>query len=328
MLDSYQVPEKVRGWFVGLIQGAIETCTVEQDRLEVIQWLSAVRATLDASTGSTLDKAREVYAMMNTRRTIGVVFNGLGEALRNYRDADLPLGVKIALPVTLGAMGVIGGQGAGIAALGGAIGVPALLMVFIGTAGITSIIETFLGQSEARNYVTLVLTMIARDEVLRRASKQLRDAMANQPVSPQMQALPDDDDPLRESLLTMDPFDFERHVMAHFERAGCMAWVTRRSNDLGVDGFARHQKALIVVQCKRYGAAQPVGRPTVQQLKGVVEENQADVGYLVTTGRFTENCRESALLGKNIVLVDLDELIRWEKHGLTLNDQSQPNASE
>lgn len=71
--------------------------------------------------------------------------------------------------------------------------------------------------------------------------------------------------------------------MSFFLAADKVAQATKKSNDMGGDGFARHPDGLIVVQCKRYGPANLVGRPAVQQFKGVIKENDALRGYLVTT---------------------------------------------
>lgn len=109
----------------------------------------------------------------------------------------------------------------------------------------------------------------------------------------------------------MSPVDFECHVMAFFQDMGLLAWVTKQSNDAGVDGFARHASGLIVVQCKRNALDNSVGRPVVQQFKGVVEENKAWRGYVVTTSYFTSGAVESAALNEQIVLVDMTELVAW-----------------
>ena len=50
--------------------------------------------------------------------------------------------------------------------------------------------------------------------------------------------------------------------MSFFQAAGLMAWVTKKTGDGGVDGFARHSEGLIIVQCKRY-TDKPVGGPDV-----------------------------------------------------------------
>jgi len=67
----------------------------------------------------------------------------------------------------------------------------------------------------------------------------------------------------------------------------------------------------MIVQCKRNSNDNKVGRPTIQQFKGVIEEQNALRGYVVTTSTFTEEARESAELSEKIVLVDLDALVRW-----------------
>jgi hypothetical protein len=54
-----------------------------------------------------------------------------------------------------------------------------------------------------------------------------------------------------------------------------------------------------------------VGRPTVQQFKGVVEEHNAHRGYVITTSAFTDEAIASAALTSKIVLVAMDDLVRW-----------------
>ena len=123
--------------------------------------------------------------------------------------------------------------------------------------------------------------------------------------------LPEEENALREKLAAMDPYDFERHVMSFFQAHGLLAWVTKKSNDAGVDGFARHPEGLIIVQCKRNDPNNPVGRPDIQKLKGVIEENEAWRGYVVTTSRFTKGAKESASKNDKIVLADMDILASW-----------------
>jgi hypothetical protein len=92
---------------------------------------------------------------------------------------------------------------------------------------------------------------------------------------------------------------------------GLEAWATRKSNDFGVDGFAIHSDGLIIVQCKRNSADNKVGRPTIQQFKGVAEEQNAYRGYFITTSAFTEDAIASAALTEKIILVGMDHLVRW-----------------
>jgi len=92
--------------------------------------------------------------------------------------------------------------------------------------------------------------------------------------------------------------------------------VTKKSNDAGVDGFARHSSGLIIVQCKRNAINNTVGRPIIQQFKGVIEENEAWRGYVVTTSSFTNEAIESAAKNDKIMLIGLSELLDWHLQGI------------
>ncbi len=76
-----------------------------------------------------------------------------------------------------------------------------------------------------------------------------------------------------------------------------------------------HPDGLIVVQCKRNSEDNAVGRPIVQQFKGVIEEQKAFRGYIVTTSRFTEEARSSAEQNDRIRLIDWQELLVWHERG-------------
>lgn len=306
--------DTLRQWIAGLFIRTLASLSTEPDRMEVLAWLALVREVVADDSLTRAEKARQIYRIIDSRRTARLFIGGIVKAVKNYHRSNLPWSIKVALPVTFGAAFVVGGGGAGIAAMGGAVGLPALLLIFLGSAGLTSVIEAFLTKPESRNYIGVVMAMIARDEALRHAAK-LREAMAADPVEPQRMSMPDEAKALRETLLSMNPFDFERHVMSFFQDAGMLAWVTKQSNDAGVDGFARHPQGLILVQCKRHGPDNPIGRPTVQQFKGVIEENQAWRGYLVTTSRFTADAVESAVKNEKIVLVDMDALAQWHYGG-------------
>lgn len=173
-------------------------------RLKAISWLTLAREILDDSNLTRLEKTQRIYQIVDTRAVLGMIGTKLTEILEN-----LPLAMKVALPVTLIAVPFVGGSGAGIAAFGSAIGVPVLLIVFLGLAGITSILETFIGKSEARDYISVVLAMIAQDEVLRRTRHYLRSAMITEPVKPHRFDVSKDakalqDDLLLKSILTLN----------------------------------------------------------------------------------------------------------------------------
>jgi len=315
---SIDIVSKIRGWIVNLFVKAINSCSCEQDRLEVISWLALIREILANSSLSFQDKVKDIYRLTDSKKTIQIVFRSVVKAVENYKNADLPWPVKIAIPATLAAATFVGGQGIGLAAFGGAIGMPVLILIFLGTAGITAVIESFFGKSQSRDYISVIMALIARDEVLRRTKKAMKEAMSSEPAEPKQSAMPTEENELREKLAEMDFFDFERHVMSFFQSKGILAWVTKKSNDAGVDGFARHPCGLIVVQCKRYATDNRVGRPVIQQFKGVIEENEAWRGYIVTTSYFTDEAKESASKNDRVILADMDILVEWHIKGFQL----------
>lgn len=309
---------KIREWLISLFVKAIESCSTEQDRLDVISWLTLMREVVTDSSLSFQAKAKKIHSLINSKKAVQIVFHSVVKTVENYKNSDLPLPVKIAIPATLGAAAIVGGHGVGIVAFGGGIGMPILVLVFLGAAGITSVLEVFLGQSESKDYISVVMALIARDEILRRAKKSMKDAMTAEAAEPKASVMPIEEKELRKKLEEMDFFDFEKHVMSFFQNNGMMAWVTKKSNDAGVDGFARHPSGLIVVQCKRYTATNPVGRPAIQQFKGVVEENEAWRGYVVTTSYFTEEAKESADKNDRLILIDMNTLVKWHTDGFLI----------
>ncbi|WP_186407579.1 restriction endonuclease [Candidatus Accumulibacter aalborgensis] len=316
-MASQNAPIKaVKGWVVSLFVQAISSCSIEQDRMDAVAWLATAREFLGNDGWSTASKAKKIYALTDSRRLAKGVFRSVSQAYRSYKNADMPLAVKIAIPVTLSAGAILGGPSVGIAGFGSAIGMPILLVIFLGAAGITSVLEAVLSNSEARNYVSIVAYMIAKDEILRRSSHEMRKAMSEEIMSPRRQECRSGDSEVQTMLFRMNPYDFEKHVMSFFQDAGLLAWATKKSNDAGVDGFARHSNGLIVVQCKRNAEENGVGRPTIQQFKGVVEENSAWRGYIVTTSYFTDEAVKSASKNASVILIDRGKLLEWHRSGI------------
>jgi restriction system protein len=300
----------IKAWLIGLFASAIKHTSRPEDRVVAIRWLSQSRDIV-ASDMRPVVKFKQLNALINSRTTIVAITKSVSETVMNYRKSSLPLSMKIALPATLAAIPLIGGHAAGIAAFGGALGVPVLLLIFLGAAGITSIIESVVTSPEAHIHIAEIIDVIIGDEQLRRASAEMKAAMKAQPTDPKHFATPVEELARRQFLLTMDPYDFERHCMSFFQKAGLVAWTTPPSNDLGADGFARHRDGLIVVQCKRNSTDNKVGGPIIQQFKGVIEEHGAYRGYVITTSAFTERAEASAALTDKIALVAMDDLMLW-----------------
>jgi len=309
VLDN--VTNGIKAWLVGRFASAINHTTRPEDRVLAIRWLSQSRDVV-ASDVRSIEKLKQLNALINSRTAIVAIAKSVSEAVSNYRKSSLPWSMKIALPATLAAIPLVGGHAAGIAAFGGALGVPVLVLVFLGTAGITSIIEAVVTSPEAQTHIAEIIDVIIEDERLRRTSAQMKAAMKDQPMDPTRFPMPLEEIALRQYLLSMDPFDFEHHSMSFFQGAGFIkACVTPKSNDFGLDGWALHDDGLVVVQCKRNSTENKVGRPTIQQFKGVVEEQNAYRGYVITTSSFTEDAIASAALASKVMLVAMDDLVRW-----------------
>jgi hypothetical protein len=311
-----EVTANLHGWLINLFISSIKNVSKEEDRQEILRWLDLSRQVID-SDKSTKDKFSELYALMDAKKTAQIVLNSIVESVKNYKNADLPLAVKVAIPLTLLAVPVIGGQGAGVAALGSAIGLPVLLLIFLGSAGITSIIEAFVGNAQARPYLGAMMALIAHDEMLRQIRAAIKNGTQGAPREPIRSEMPEDEIALRAKLIAMEPFEFENHVMSFFRDAGLDTVVTPRSNDGGIDGFAKRPDGhLIVVQCKRYSET-PIGRPDIHQFRDAIEEYEAWRGYFVTTSHFTDPAMKSADLSRKIILIEMDKLVHWHKSAPT-----------
>lgn len=261
------------------------------------------------------DNATKPYTSVDTRKT-QIGRSGVVEGAKSYW-ANLSLALKVSVPLTLLAWLFIGDKGAGIAAFGTAIGLPVILLVFLGATAIVAVFEPIVRHPNARPYLAVVLGLIAHDVIMRQILAAIKNGSQGPPKEPVRSKMPENEREIQEKLLAMNAYDFESHVMSFFKSAGMIASVTQKSNDNGVDGFARHPEGLIVVQCKRYGPENLVGSPAAQQFWGVVLQHEAWRGYFVTTSQFTAGAVKTAELSKKIVLVDMNEFVRWHQSGPT-----------
>ncbi len=108
------------------------------------------------------------------------------------------------------------------------------------------------------------------------------------------------------SLDVMDWFEFEQFIAHLFELLdiGKTERVLRGS-DAGRDIILRSNDGKIIVECKHHPKG-TVGRPTVRKLHSAVIISKAKKGYLVTTGKFSDNATVYAKnLGSLFELIDL-----------------------
>ena len=121
-------------------------------------------------------------------------------------------------------------------------------------------------------------------------------------------------DPCR--LLRLDPRRFEELVAELLVRDGMEVQLTRASRDGGRDILASCRRPtgnhLFLVECKRYSPARPIGVGIVRALYGVVEQERATAGLLVTTSRFTTDAKAFvAPLKYRMSLTDYEQLVEW-----------------
>jgi restriction system protein len=311
--------ESLRVQLVSTIIAGIRAVSADRDREDVLQWFGMARSTLGDPKLTKTEVATQLYGSIDTLRVAKLIINIVTTSLRNFQHSNLPLSLKIALPVTAIGTAIVGAEGAGIAAFGGAIGAPVALLLFLGTAGATSVLEAFVKDHRIRDPLTKLMLKFVEFETTRRARKELLDTIRADAMTPERNVVPSEQSELQAALLQMDPVEFERHVMSFFAESGYPTGLTARSNDYGVDGYVFHPDGLIVVQCKKYSPTNPVGRPTIQQFKGVVEEQGALRGYVVTTSRFTDEAIESAEKSPRIVLVDCNQLCKWHETGFRMD---------
>ena len=120
---------------------------------------------------------------------------------------------------------------------------------------------------------------------------------------------------IRETLETIDPYDFEELVKYLLQNMGYEnVEVTKKANDGGVDVIADIEVGITsireVVQVKRFKST--VSRPILDQLRGSLHRFDAVQGTIITTGKFTKDAQGAAFErgAPPITLIDGDRLIQ------------------
>jgi HJR/Mrr/RecB family endonuclease len=119
-----------------------------------------------------------------------------------------------------------------------------------------------------------------------------------------------------EGLIRLASRRFEELVAELLIREGMRVYLTPPTKDGGIDIFAETDtifgKHLYLVECKRYAKTNPVGVSIVRALYGVIEDQNATKGVIVTTSDFTKGAKNFNDLHKNRMdLRNYDSLVRW-----------------
>ena len=137
-----------------------------------------------------------------------------------------------------------------------------------------------------------------------------------------------DDQQDLESLRATPWKDFEYLVAEAYRRQGyAVDYSLGKGADGGVDLVLRKDGRKVLVQCKQWKTFS-VGRPVLQQMAGIRNDEQADEVIVVTTGQFTGDARAYAE-GKPIRLVDgprLLELVKGVQAGIVNGPQREAEA--
>lgn len=121
----------------------------------------------------------------------------------------------------------------------------------------------------------------------------------------------------------LHPRDFETVTAGMFERLGFKVKQTPFVKDGAVDAFLWKDGKQFLLECKRYSDGVLVGQRDTRMLHSAINENNANGGYFVTTGRFTKDAlRFASSVG--ITPVDQDALLRlmFESVPTAANDVS------
>lgn len=116
---------------------------------------------------------------------------------------------------------------------------------------------------------------------------------------------------VKNSLQQLSGVQFEQLCQELLQRMEFSVKTTTVTGDGGIDLLAFNSKPMLkgkyIIQCKRYIGS--VGVSMVRDLYGVVTDERANKGILITTGKFTASAIDFAS-DKNLELIDGDVLIK------------------
>ncbi|WP_161596594.1 restriction endonuclease [Salinigranum halophilum] len=116
----------------------------------------------------------------------------------------------------------------------------------------------------------------------------------------------------QDDLLQFSPPGFEHLLGTYWSTQEHAVRVTQESQDCGVDLFVRTTRGnTLAVQAKRYDPDNPVGISTVQRTAGLREDFDVDRCLVVTSGRFTQQARQSAARNDAVSLVPGGIFTEW-----------------
>ncbi len=113
-----------------------------------------------------------------------------------------------------------------------------------------------------------------------------------------------------ELLIESNPYEFEGTIAKLYIKLGYKVKQTPKSNDKGKDLIMQKSGKKYLVECKRYSKNNLVSRPELQKFYAACVEENAEIGYFITTSDFTSSAKKypNDIFNK-IVLINGQSLI-------------------
>lgn len=111
----------------------------------------------------------------------------------------------------------------------------------------------------------------------------------------------------RSELRALSPERFDDWCAARLRERGYRVTTVHGQSDDGIDLIAERERERLVVQCKRWFAARPVGEPQLRDLYTAMRHEHANGAVVITTGVFSQPAQQWAI-GKPVKLWDVDQL--------------------
>jgi len=115
--------------------------------------------------------------------------------------------------------------------------------------------------------------------------------------------------PNLEELRQLTPHRFEDEIASMFRRLGYIVEQTPYSNDYGRDAIMERNGDKYILECKKYGPNNIVGRPDLQKFHSAIMSDKAKKGFFVNTGIFSRGAIKFAT-NTPIELIDGQQLLR------------------
>jgi len=115
----------------------------------------------------------------------------------------------------------------------------------------------------------------------------------------------------KEDLHKMSWEEFENLIGTLYEKRGYKTNVTQKTDDMGVDVWAKKGGECVAIQVKQFSDQNAVGRETLQKLTSTIAKDDADKAIVITSGGFARTAEQYARdFGSKLEVIDGQKLIQ------------------